>query len=268
MTDPAAGGNYRYTMTRVSRSTAFAAGTRAVVLRPAKTWLTGTLGVFCQITARPPRTTCNVRSARTATRWEPRPPGRAGRSRCPSAATPSECRSQARARAGGAGRSASPRTSSAGGRPTTLRASVCSLRAPAAPPSNPVPPPSGGGGGAPGGFELGGQVSDFSAPGPDEYAGMTWVKRQLRWAPGRGRRREPDQRRARQRLQDSAERAGESGRHRRTARTTTTTRAYVGELARLGADAIEVWNEMNIDREWPAGQINPADVHRPLAPRV
>ena len=34
--------------------------------------------------------------------------------------------------------------------------------------------------------------------------------------------------------------------------------AFVGELARLGADAIEVWNEMNIDREWPAGQINPA----------
>jgi len=33
--------------------------------------------------------------------------------------------------------------------------------------------------------------------------------------------------------------------------------AYVGELARLGADGIEVWNEMNLDREWPAGQINP-----------
>jgi hypothetical protein len=33
--------------------------------------------------------------------------------------------------------------------------------------------------------------------------------------------------------------------------------AYVGELARLGADGIEIWNEMNIDREWPAGQINP-----------
>jgi hypothetical protein len=31
----------------------------------------------------------------------------------------------------------------------------------------------------------------------------------------------------------------------------------VGELARLGADGIEVWNEMNLDREWPQGQINP-----------
>jgi hypothetical protein len=33
---------------------------------------------------------------------------------------------------------------------------------------------------------------------------------------------------------------------------------YVGGAAALGADAIEVWNEPNIDREWPAGQISPA----------
>jgi LysM repeat protein len=33
--------------------------------------------------------------------------------------------------------------------------------------------------------------------------------------------------------------------------------AYVGSLAQAGADAIEIWNEMNIDREWPTGQINP-----------
>lgn len=34
--------------------------------------------------------------------------------------------------------------------------------------------------------------------------------------------------------------------------------AYVGGLAALGADAIEVWNEPNLDREWPNGQLNPA----------
>lgn len=34
--------------------------------------------------------------------------------------------------------------------------------------------------------------------------------------------------------------------------------AYVGGLAAAGADAIEVWNEPNIDREWPAGQISGA----------
>ena len=33
--------------------------------------------------------------------------------------------------------------------------------------------------------------------------------------------------------------------------------AYVGELAGAGVDAIEIWNEMNIDREWPTGQISP-----------
>ena len=31
---------------------------------------------------------------------------------------------------------------------------------------------------------------------------------------------------------------------------------FVADLARRGANAIEVWNEMNIDREWPSGQIS------------
>jgi hypothetical protein len=35
--------------------------------------------------------------------------------------------------------------------------------------------------------------------------------------------------------------------------------AFVGGLAAAGADAIEIWNEMNIDREWPVGQINGAN---------
>lgn len=33
--------------------------------------------------------------------------------------------------------------------------------------------------------------------------------------------------------------------------------SYVAALASAGADAVEVWNEMNIDREWPTGQISP-----------
>lgn len=32
---------------------------------------------------------------------------------------------------------------------------------------------------------------------------------------------------------------------------------FLGGVAGIGADAIEVWNEMNIDREWPTGQIDP-----------
>lgn len=35
--------------------------------------------------------------------------------------------------------------------------------------------------------------------------------------------------------------------------------AYVAGLARAGADGLEIWNEMNIDREWPAGQVNGAN---------
>ena len=31
---------------------------------------------------------------------------------------------------------------------------------------------------------------------------------------------------------------------------------YVADLAEYGADAIEVWNEPNIQHEWPSGQIN------------
>ena len=39
---------------------------------------------------------------------------------------------------------------------------------------------------------------------------------------------------------------------------------FLGQLARNGADAIEVWNEPNIDREWPSGQINGASYTRML----
>jgi hypothetical protein len=41
--------------------------------------------------------------------------------------------------------------------------------------------------------------------------------------------------------------------------------SYVGAVAAQGADAIEVWNEQNIDREWPAGHIDPAQYTQLLA---
>ena len=40
---------------------------------------------------------------------------------------------------------------------------------------------------------------------------------------------------------------------------------FLGGVAALGADAIEVWNEPNIDREWPAGSINGATYTQMLA---
>ena len=40
---------------------------------------------------------------------------------------------------------------------------------------------------------------------------------------------------------------------------------FVGGVAAQGADAIEIWNEMNIDREWPSGSIDPASYTNLLA---
>ncbi len=109
----------------------------------------------------------------------------------------------------------------------------------------------------PGAWDLGGQVSDFSAVDKMNYSGMTWVKRQIRWSPGATASASD--------INDAHNKGFKillsvlgspgdiSGGANFDAYAT-----YVGELARLGADAIEVWNEMNIDREWPRGQINPA----------
>ncbi len=41
--------------------------------------------------------------------------------------------------------------------------------------------------------------------------------------------------------------------------------ATVAQMAAAGADAIEIWNEMNLDREWPNGQISPARYTEMLA---
>jgi uncharacterized protein YraI len=40
---------------------------------------------------------------------------------------------------------------------------------------------------------------------------------------------------------------------------------FVAGLARNGVDAIEVWNEPNLDREWPTGSVDPAQYTRLLA---
>jgi hypothetical protein len=42
---------------------------------------------------------------------------------------------------------------------------------------------------------------------------------------------------------------------------------YVREVAEAGADGIEIWNEMNLSREWPAGEISGTNyVNNMLAP--
>ena len=256
VTDPAAGGNYQYADKSLSVK-AFAAGTRAVVLRPAKTWLTGTLGVFCQIYRK--TAADDVQCAVSA---DGNPLGTAAAGARGTFTLPIGGHTiEVSLTGASASRWSGPVSITAniiGGRTTNYTARFSLLpSAPPPPPSNPVPPPSGGGGGAPGGFELGGQVSDFSRPDLMRYAGMAWVKRQLRWSPGAT---------ADAGLINDAHAKGfkillsvlgSPGDIAGGANYDDYAR-YVGELARMGADAIEVWNEMNIDREWPTGEIDPA----------
>ncbi len=122
-------------------------------------------------------------------------------------------------------------------------------------PAVPLAPANAG----PAGFALGGHVLHLSSDIAAQMrsAGMTWVKKQVRYEDGAG---------AAIGVINNAKANGF-----RVLLGTVGNKAalganfdgyvagfanYLAELARNGADAIEVWNEPNLDREWPAGQIN------------
>jgi hypothetical protein len=99
------------------------------------------------------------------------------------------------------------------------------------------------------------------------YAGMNWIKFQHKWGPG------DDPSAVAGRIQQ----AHANGYKVLLSMPGATTYPssidfngyidFLGGVAALGPDAIEVWNEMNIDFEWPAGQIDPASyVNNMLAP--
>ena len=133
---------------------------------------------------------------------------------------------------------------------------------PTAPGATPVPP-------QPGTFAFGGQTQTFANPQAMKDSGMGWVKFQYKWAPG-----------------DSADALGAQiqgakGAGFQVLVSVTGETPYpaansidfagltqfMSGLAAQGPDAIEVWNEQNIDFEWPAGQIDPAAyVNNMLAP--
>jgi hypothetical protein len=122
--------------------------------------------------------------------------------------------------------------------------------------------------GAIGGFELGGQVNGaISHPDQMHHAGMTWVKFQVAWSPGMS----PDVAAG---MIESAHANGfqvllsVTGQNKFPgAIDFDSLIPFLEGLARLGPDAIEVWNEQNLDREWPHGQISATDyVNRILAP--
>ncbi|MDX1615745.1 MAG: SH3 domain-containing protein [Candidatus Promineifilaceae bacterium] len=142
-----------------------------------------------------------------------------------------------------------------------------------------VDPPvasSGGGGSAPapviapaatGNFELGGQTHTLANPQLMKMAGMNWVKFQHKWGPGDT----PNAVAGRiQQAQANGFKVLLSMPGANAYPSSIDFAGYVEFLrgvAALGPDAIEVWNEMNIDFEWPAGQIDPASyVNNMLAP--
>jgi len=119
----------------------------------------------------------------------------------------------------------------------------------------PTPPPPGNTT-----FELGGHVFGFQYAAQMRQAGMTWAKVQITWNQGDpasiaqgainearsngfkillGIKGNPEQIRANptQYYQNFA--------------------SFLAGVAQLSPDGIEVWNEQNIDREWPVGLISP-----------
>ncbi|MDZ4765546.1 MAG: hypothetical protein SGI73_13430 [Chloroflexota bacterium] len=138
--------------------------------------------------------------------------------------------------------------------------------------ANPIAPLQTGGGGAAvrpgagsiagGSFEYGGHVTSTSsdvAVGAMQRAGMRWMKEQIRYAPG---------------MDGSVADPIVAAAHNRGFKVLIGIVGYPGDLAGGGAgyvagfaafaagvagtgpDAIEIWNEPNIDREWPTGMIS------------
>lgn len=118
------------------------------------------------------------------------------------------------------------------------------------------------------GFAYGGHVSGFGGDTVSnmQRAGMTWVKKQIRYGDGQ------DASDAAGMIQDAHGKGfrillGIVGQPSQLSSPGYNDRyaAYVASAAAAGADAIEVWNEPNIDREWPNGAINPASYTALLA---
>jgi hypothetical protein len=152
---------------------------------------------------------------------------------------------------------------------------VCDLVSSAAPaptaaagatPSGNLPAPVAGSG-ANGSFELGGHVEGMTTPAINalRQSGMTWVKKQLPIAAGTNQGYA---------MINAAHANGfkillgvvaprdSLGNVDAYAPQYAT---FVAAMAEAGADAIEVHNEPNIDREWPTGQVNGANYTRLLA---
>ncbi len=114
-------------------------------------------------------------------------------------------------------------------------------------------------------LQVGGHIKNFDTDTQAALsaAGMTWVKKQVTFGISDGK----DLIEAAQ-AQGYKVMLGALGDKNRLAQDfdgyVADFAEYVAYLAELGADAIEVWNEPNIDREWPRGRINGAQYVRML----
>jgi hypothetical protein len=134
-------------------------------------------------------------------------------------------------------------------------------------PNLPTPIP---GGAIAGGFELGGQALDMNLNtfGLMARSGMKWVKQQVRYNQG------DDPSKAQGQINTAHANGYKVLLSILGSRDQLSSNfdgfvgsfaGFVGGVAGLGADALEVWNEPNIDREWPAGQINGGSYTKLLA---
>jgi LysM repeat protein len=118
-------------------------------------------------------------------------------------------------------------------------------------------------------FALGAQTLNLDNKVRLEEAGMTWIKYQYKWP-------SEDTLVNLEAIIDSAHDAGFkilvtiTGDTPYPAANSINFLSYIDfvkQVAALGPDAMEIWNEMNIDFEWPAGQISPSSyVNNMLAP--
>ena len=118
-----------------------------------------------------------------------------------------------------------------------------------------------------GSFELGGQTHTLAHPDEMHHAGMNWVKFQMKWSPGmtgtdaEGRIQQAHANGLKVLLSIPG------GSEYPSSIDFAAYVDFLRQVAEQGPDGIEVWNEQNIDREWPAGQIDPgAYVRQMLAP--
>jgi hypothetical protein len=118
------------------------------------------------------------------------------------------------------------------------------------------------------GFALGGHVDGLTpqAVGLMQSAGMTWVKKQIPMAAGVGKGIEFINAAHANGFKILLGVVGDKGALGADFDGYSAQAAsFMAQLAAAGADAIEVWNEPNLDREWPKGQINGANYTRLLA---